>query len=131
MFEMGLGVGREFRHRSLSRPADVQDGVMNCPKGTSALGPLIPQHQTFAGASRTAVSCQFRTHALQQIDSYSITSSANICIEIGTSIPSALAVFMLMISSNLVGCITGRSAGFSPLRIRPARMTCPVFSDHG
>ena len=27
---------------------------------------------------------------------------------------------MLITSSNLVGCITGRSAGFSPLRIRPA-----------
>src|SRR6516165_7396432 len=36
---------------------------------------------------------------------HSITSSANICIDIGTSIPSALAAFMLMTSSNLVGCI--------------------------
>jgi hypothetical protein len=26
----------------------------------------------------------------------------------------------LITSSNLVGCITGRSADFSPLRIRPA-----------
>jgi hypothetical protein len=40
---------------------------------------------------------------------YSITSSASICIEIGTSIPSALAVFMLMTSSNLVGTCTGSS----------------------
>jgi len=48
---------------------------------------------------------------------YSITSSASICIEIGTSIPSALAVFMLMTSSNLVGCMTGRSASFAPRRI--------------
>jgi hypothetical protein len=32
----------------------------------------------------------------------------------------ALAVFMLMISSTFVACCTGRSAGFSPLRIRPA-----------
>ena len=49
----------------------------------------------------------------------SITSSASICIEVGTSMPSALAVFMLMTSSNLVDCWTGRSAGFSPLRILP------------
>jgi hypothetical protein len=48
--------------------------------------------------------------------SYSITSSASICIEIVTSIPSPLALFMLMTSSNLVGCMTGRSAGFSPSR---------------
>jgi len=37
----------------------------------------------------------------------------------GTSRPGALAVGKLMTSSNLVGCTTGRSAGFSPLRMRP------------
>ncbi len=31
--------------------------------------------------------------------------------------PICLAVFKLMISSNLVGCSTGKSAGFAPLRI--------------
>ena len=31
--------------------------------------------------------------------------------------PSALAVFMLITSSNLVGCSTGRSEGLAPLRI--------------
>ena len=31
--------------------------------------------------------------------------------------PSALAVLRLMINSNFVGCSTGRSAGFAPLRI--------------
>ena len=50
---------------------------------------------------------------------YSITSSASNCIELGTASPRALAVFRLMTSSNLVDCITGRSEGFSPLRIRP------------
>ena len=48
---------------------------------------------------------------------YSITSVARTRIEGGTVRPSALAVFMLMISSNLVGCSTGRSAGLVPLRI--------------
>ena len=38
----------------------------------------------------------------------------------GTVRPSALAVLRLIASSNLVGCCTGRSAGFSPLRIRSA-----------
>jgi len=37
----------------------------------------------------------------------------------GTVRRSALAVVRLMKSSKLVGCITGRSAGFSPLRMRP------------
>jgi hypothetical protein len=48
---------------------------------------------------------------------YSITSSARTSNEGGTVRPSALAVFMLMMSSNLVGCSTGRSAGLAPLRI--------------
>src|SRR5262245_16930338 len=33
--------------------------------------------------------------------------------------PRAFAVLRLMTNSNLVGCTTGRLAGFSPLRIRP------------
>jgi hypothetical protein len=45
---------------------------------------------------------------------HSITSSARASSVGGTSMPSAFAAFMLMISSNLVGCSTGRSAGFAP-----------------
>src|SRR5262249_49691130 len=44
--------------------------------------------------------------------SHSITSSASNCSELGTSMPSALAVCRLMTNSNLVDCTTGRSAGF-------------------
>ena len=51
--------------------------------------------------------------------SYSITSSAAFSKPNGTARPSVLAVFKLMTKSNLVGCKSGRSAGFSPLRIRP------------
>src|SRR6516225_8938852 len=50
---------------------------------------------------------------------HSMTSSAVASSDGGTSMPSAFAVFRLMISSNLLGRITGKSAGFSPLRIRP------------
>src|SRR5262249_6922123 len=50
---------------------------------------------------------------------HSITSSASNWIELGTSIPSALAVCRLMTNSNLVDRTTGRSAGFASLRIRP------------
>src|SRR5262245_47235987 len=48
--------------------------------------------------------------------SHSISSSASNWIELGTSMPSALAVCMLITNSNLVDCKTGRSAGFAPLR---------------
>src|SRR5262249_4467011 len=50
---------------------------------------------------------------------HSITSSARASSVGGTSMPSALAVLRLIASWNLVGCSTGRSAGFSPLRMRP------------
>ena len=49
---------------------------------------------------------------------HSITSSARASSVDGTSRPSVLAVFKLMTSSYLVGACTGRSAGFSPLRMR-------------
>jgi hypothetical protein len=51
---------------------------------------------------------------------YSITSSARPRIDSGTVRPSWLAVFRLTTSSNVTGCITGRSAGFWPSRILPA-----------
>src|SRR5262249_34122025 len=49
---------------------------------------------------------------------HSITSSARASSDGGSSRPSALAVLRLIVSSYLVGCCTGRSAGFAPLRIR-------------
>src|SRR5262245_31331707 len=50
---------------------------------------------------------------------YSITSSARASSAGGTSSPSVLAVLRLITNSYLVGACTGRSAGFSPLRMRP------------
>src|SRR5262249_29489032 len=47
-----------------------------------------------------------------------ITASARASKVEGTSRPSALAVFKLIASWYWVGCWTGRSAGFSPLRTR-------------
>src|SRR5262249_12281632 len=49
---------------------------------------------------------------------YSITSSARASSVGGISRPSAFAVLRLITSSYLVGACTGRSAGFSPLRMR-------------
>src|SRR5262249_6662587 len=49
---------------------------------------------------------------------HSITSSARASSVSGTVSPSPLAVLRLSTSSYLVGACTGRSAGFSPLRIR-------------
>jgi hypothetical protein len=49
---------------------------------------------------------------------YSITSSARASRLGATSRPSDLAVLRLITSSYLLGCCTGKSAGFSPLRMR-------------
>src|SRR5262245_58943568 len=51
---------------------------------------------------------------------HSITSSAIARSLSGISRLSAFAVPRLITNSNLVGCMTGRLAGFSPLRMRPA-----------
>jgi hypothetical protein len=50
---------------------------------------------------------------------YSMISSAAADMPSGTLRPSAFAVFKLITNSNLLDCMTGRSAGFSPLRILP------------
>jgi hypothetical protein len=59
------------------------------------------------------------THAARQNWSYSITSSARPSRESGTVMPSAFAVFKLTTNWILVACYTGRSAGFSPFKMRP------------
>src|SRR5262249_38151823 len=48
---------------------------------------------------------------------HSITLSARAMNAGGTVKPSAFAVLRLMTSSNMVGCSTGRSAGWAPFRI--------------
>src|SRR5262249_11943698 len=50
---------------------------------------------------------------------HSITSSARPSSGSGKVMPSAFAVLRLRISSTLVDCRTGKSAGLSPLRMRP------------
>jgi hypothetical protein len=50
---------------------------------------------------------------------HSITSSAKEISPAGIVRLSVLAVLRLITNSNSVACMTGRSAGFSPLRTRP------------
>src|SRR5262250_3857280 len=55
---------------------------------------------------------------IEDSELHSITSSARASTVAGISMPSTLAVLRLITSSYLVGACTGRSAGFSPLRMR-------------
>jgi hypothetical protein len=82
----------------------------------SALPPLATEERTFGIGSFVPKAVLSRCNKLR---CYSITSSARASSVGGTSRPSAFAVLRLMTSSNLVGCITGKSAGLSPLRILP------------
>src|SRR5262249_11957377 len=50
---------------------------------------------------------------------HSITSSAATCTVCGTLMPSVLAALRLRTNWTFMDCWTGRSPGFSPLRMRP------------
>src|SRR6516164_7412478 len=63
--------------------------------------------------------CAKSGHSALPEGRYSITSSAIAITPGGIVRPSALAVLRLITSSNVVGCIIGRSAGLAPLRILP------------
>jgi hypothetical protein len=80
--------------------------------------PVYPQQRIYLMSVATAVECHNRTHAPQQRH-HSKISSARPDSGNGIVTPSARAVFMLMYSSTLVTCWTGRSPGFSPLSMRP------------
>src|SRR5262245_38777924 len=93
----------------VGRPAKVHEhrsGTMRgSPQGIAFLpGGARPLVAALASSWRTA--------------RHSITWSARASSVGGTSRPSALAVLRLITSSYLVGACTGRSAGFSPLRMR-------------
>ena len=72
-------------------------------------------------AASFGLSRQFRSPAGHSARSYEgvywMISSARPNTDCGIVRPRAFAVFRLITSSNLVGCSTGRSAGFVPLRI--------------
>jgi len=88
--------------------------------GTCGLG-HHPRSYACRRCASTRARCR-RPHAARQqvgavIRPYSITSSTRASSVGGTVRPRALAAFRLMTNSNLVGCWTGKSAGWAPLRI--------------
>ena len=58
-----------------------------------------------------------RAAADELLAAHSITRSARSRIDCGILSPSALAAFMLITNSNLLGCCIGKSPGFVPSRI--------------
>src|SRR6516162_10480884 len=76
------------------------------------------RHRRLLRARRERPRCRAAEQRDEIAALHSITSSARASTVAGTSRPSALAVLRLMTVSYLVGACTGRSAGFSPLRMR-------------
>ena len=74
-----------------------------------------PWHSSAGGGAVHSIKNELMRR--NKLHPYSITSSALASSDGGTVRPSALAVFMLITNSNLVGCSTGRSKGRAPLRI--------------
>src|SRR5262245_60679239 len=76
------------------------------------------RHRWLLRACRERPCCRAAEQRDELAALHSITSSARASSVGGTSTPSALAALRLITSSYLVGACTGRSAGFSPLRMR-------------
>jgi hypothetical protein len=122
---------RPLRAQRLSRrtrsvqPASGQSRQFHPVRGMSGYPPLATEWRTRLQTATTVERATPRVsdrRCLQRDQvrpRYSITSSASASSVGGMSSPSALAVLRLMTSWNLVGCMTGRSPGFSPLRMRP------------
>ena len=77
-----------------------------------------PKAEMSMRSSRTPLCANSDKLHCSKIASYSIKSSASESIDAGIVRPTALAAVRLITNSNLVGCWTGRSAGFSPLSTR-------------
>ena len=107
------------RHsRCPSGPGEMRaDGPRSC-QAIWRRGTRSPASPAAARAPRAASAAAPPSSVMNSRRSHSITSSARASSVGGTSRPSALAVLRLITSSYLVGACTGRSAGFSPLRMR-------------
>jgi|SRR6516162_2518605 len=86
--------------------------------GSSVKMSALGQKQTYAVQYGMSALPPLATAKADIEPSHSITSLALARSDGGTERPNALAVLRLMISSYFFGAWTGRSAGFSPLRMR-------------
>src|SRR6516164_1336670 len=77
--------------------------------------PLYPQKRTLELSHGMSALCQKRTLRWR----HSITSSANVRRFCGILRPIAFAALEFIVSSNLVGCCTGKSTDLVPLSKRP------------
>ena len=129
--------GPSGRRRSGSRcgrcglpPSPIARGPAEIPamraavSGSSLAGdhehPDMPQAASCARTASGIATAAQPTPAMKSRRPHSITSSARASSVGGTSRPSVLAAGRLITNSNLVACMTGKSDGLAPWRMRPA-----------
>src|SRR5262245_9921407 len=117
--EGAAGQSIEVAHECFPQPAAVASTIA---RRCSANLLFVSLSDIFTGISAAsnepAPSANFPSE-LSLSRRYSMTSSARPSSMIGKVRPSALAAFRLRVSVSFVAHCTGKSAGFSPLRIRP------------
>jgi hypothetical protein len=101
--------------------SDTADDVRDLlPVDSSSTAPTTRQRPGCPGGRRRTKTGREQMPQMTYANAcYSITSLAMASMLGGMVRPSAFAVPRLMIKSNLVGVCTGKSAGLSPLRMRP------------
>ena len=128
-----LGLFRICAWNDNSRDAhrDLVDAPFRYASELETIMRRVILNNRLARADRAQAETSRWRHEPTTDPSHSITSSARARSEGGTSRPSALAVFRLMTSSNLVGCSIGSSDGLAPFAIRSmysaARRYIPVM----
>ena len=108
-FERTSANGDAWSRPSISNPND---------RSMCTMSALHPKADMCSATSTCLLCANSELMQRSKKDRYSINSSAVVRSDAGTVRPSAFAVLRLITISNLVGCSTGRSAGFMPLRIR-------------
>src|SRR5262249_48324298 len=106
-------------------PSEVAQSLSNCVGIGSAIGSgPRPEHTDamnlpglVGSAGKPGGGNQEGKKQRQSTARHWMTMSARATSDCGIVMPSAFAVFSLTTSSNVVGCSTGRSAGFAPRRI--------------
>jgi hypothetical protein len=114
--ERGEKIGRMYRMNAVAGGEAWNWTVYGIAVSNSPPAGREPTREQAMAAFKAAwVTCEPRERGGSP---YSITSSARTSTKSGTCRPIALAVFMLSTVSYFTGACTGRSAGFSPRRMR-------------
>src|SRR5262245_61584348 len=132
LIKNSLGCRRDFRVKMWGTSSRDDKLVSDLAKATEATKISARRSDRLMAGKLSPLNCGVLQQYLPKGDlsrcsnvashtfTYSITSSAATCRVRGTVRPSALAALRLITSSNFVGCTTGRSLAFAPLRSSPA-----------